>query len=246
MTDGRVALARGTLKVDYETGESKLAGRASTSRVPVVVRDRTKDTLARALQSGLVLPTEAAQEAEWPLMQNSQLVRDADGPIDATTQERLQQLLGDETYVEVERGFSNPLALVIAVLITIFTLVLLVVTLTATALSVAEQERDQATIAAVGGSGRTRRLMVASQTWLLATIGIVLGAVVGSVPGITIARALTSEGWDPVTGMQLNREAVVDIPWLPLAIVLVAVPALAALLAGLGIQRTPDLTRRTQ
>lgn len=246
VTDGRVALARGTLKVDYETGESKLAGRASTSRVPVVVRDRTKDTLARALQSGLVLPTEAAQEAEWPLMQNSQLVRDADGPIDATTQERLQQLLGDETYVEVERGFSNPLALVIAVLITIFTLVLLVVTLTATALSVAEQERDQATIAAVGGSGRTRRLMVASQTWLLATIGIVLGAVVGSVPGITIARALTSEGWDPVTGMQLNREAVVDIPWLPLAIVLVAVPALAALLAGLGIQRTPDLTRRTQ
>ncbi|WKV16005.1 hypothetical protein LP422_24435 [Janibacter limosus] len=179
-------------------------------------------------------------------MQDAQLVRDPDGPIDAATQERLQQLLGDETYVDVERGFSNPLALVIAVLIAIFTLVLLVVTLTATALSIAEQERDRATIAAVGGSRRTRRLMVASQTRLLATIGIVPGALVGSFPGITIARALTSEGWDPITGLQLDRDAIVDIPWLPLAIVPVAVPALAALLAGLGIRRTPDLTRRTE
>lgn len=246
VSEGRVALARGTLTFDDDTGVSELAGTTSTSRVPVVVRDRSKDTLARSWQSGLVLPTEVAQEAGWPLMQDAQLVRDPDGPIDAATQERLQQLLGDETYVDVERGFSNPLALVIAVLIAIFTLVLLVVTLTATALSMAEQERDQATIAAVGGSRRTRRLMVASQTWLLATIGIVLGALVGSFPGITIARALTSEGWDPITGLQLDREAIVTIPWLPLAIVLVAVPALAALLAGLGIRRTPDLTRRTE
>lgn len=246
VSEGRVAIARGTLTIDDNTGVSELAGTTSTSRVPVVVRDRSKDTLARSWQAGLVLPTEVAQEAGWPLMQDAQLVRDPDGPIDAATQERLQQLLGDETYVDVERGFSNPLALVIAVLIAIFTLVLLVVTLTATALSIAEQERDQATIAAVGGSRRTRRLMVASQTWLLATIGIVLGALVGSFPGITIARALTSEGWDPITGLQLDRDAIVDIPWLPLAIVLVAVPALAALLAGLGIRRTPDLTRRTE
>ncbi|KRE39314.1 hypothetical protein ASG73_03000 [Janibacter sp. Soil728] len=246
VSEGRVALGRGTLTVADETGEAKLGGTPSTSRVPVVIRPQTKDTLARAWQSGLVLPTEAAVDAGWPLTVTGYLLHDPDGPIDTATQERLQQVLGDETYVDVERGFSNPLAIVIAVLIAIFTLVLLVVTLTATALSMAEQERDQATIAAVGGSRRTRRLMVASQTWLLATIGIVLGALVGSFPGITIARALTSEGWDPFTGLQLDREAIIDIPWLPLAIVLVAVPALAALLAGLGIRRTPDLTRRTE
>lgn len=245
-SDGQVELARGTMTVDSDTGEYALTGQPTTSRVPVIERTRSKDTFARSWQAGFVLPTEAAERAGWPLTVNGHLVHDPDGAIDSTTEERVQQLLGDESYVSIERGWQNPLAIVIAVLIGIFTLVLLVVTLTATALSMAEQERDQATIAAVGGSRRTRRLMVAAQTWLLATIGIVLGLVVGTFPGITIARALTSEGTDVTTGLYTARDAVVDIPWPPLAIVLLAVPALAALLAGLGIRRTPDLTRRTE
>ncbi|CAM4015691.1 FtsX-like permease family protein [Janibacter anophelis] len=246
VSDGRVEVARGTLSTDLDSGRYSLVGSATSSRIPAVTRPRTRDNLARSVHAGLVLPSEIAEREGWPVMPDMQLVHDPDGPIDARTQERLQQLLGDDTYVEVERGWQNPLAIVIAVLIGIFTLVLLVVTLTATALSMAEQERDQATIAAVGGSGRTRRLMVASQTWLLATTGIVLGALVGLFPGITIARALTSEGWDPVTNMQVARDATVDVPWTALLVVLVAVPALAALLAGLGIRRTPDLTRRTE
>ncbi|WKV16004.1 hypothetical protein LP422_24430 [Janibacter limosus] len=48
VSEGRVALARGTLTFDDDTGVSELAGTTSTSRVPVVVRDRSKDTLARS------------------------------------------------------------------------------------------------------------------------------------------------------------------------------------------------------
>lgn len=245
-SDGLVELVRGTATIDDESGEYDLVSAGSPSRVPVVVRTPTKDTLARSWQATLVLPTESADRAGWPLTVIGHLLNDPDGAIDGRTQERLQQLFGEDAYVDVEHGWQNPLAIVVAVLIGIFALVLLVVTLTATALSLAEQERDQATIAAVGGSRRTRRLMVASQTWLLATVGVVLGVLVGTFPGITLARALTSEGYDAVTGLFAAREATIAIPWGYVVIVLVVVPALASLLAGAGIRRTPDLTRRTE
>lgn len=244
--DGGVRVARGEATLDNATGTYRLAGTPDTDRFPVIVRPVTIDSMARSMQSSLLLPTERAEADGWPLRINSHALHSTHGAIDEETEERLQQRLGEEMFVSVERGWRNPLALVIAALLAVFSLVLVVVTLTATALSLAEQERDQATIAAVGGSGRTRRLMVASQTWLLATLGVVLGVFVGTFPGLTIARALTSEGWDPVTGMQLVRDPVIDIPLLPLAIVLIVVPALAAMLAGLCIRRTPDLTRRTQ
>ena len=110
----------------------------------------------------------------------------------------------------------------------------------------AEQERDQATIAAVGGSRRTRRVMVGAQTWLLAVIGVLLGGLVGAFPGISIARALTSEDWNPMTGEQLERAAVIDVPWLVLGAILLAVPLLAGLLASLMVRRAPVLNRRTE
>ena len=69
-------------------------------------------------------------------------------------------------------------------------LLLLVITLTSTALTLAEQENDQATLAALGSGRGTRRVMAAAQAFTLCAIGAVLGIAVGIVPGIALAYPL--------------------------------------------------------
>ena len=121
---------------------------------------------------------------------------------------------------------------------------ILVITLTSTALTLAEQQTDQATLAALGATRGTRRVMAAAAAFLLAAVGCVLGVAVGLVPGIAIARPLTSQGWDSVTGVPVGQETVLVIPWLQLGIVGVLVPVVAAAIAWAGIRKAPQVTRR--
>ena len=99
-----------------------------------------------------------------------------------------------------------------------FAVLILVITLTSTALTVAEQQTDQATLAALGATRGTRRLMAAAAAFLLAAVGCVLGVGVGLVPGIAIARPLTSNGWTP-TGVPVDGQTILVIPWLSLLVV---------------------------
>ena len=125
-----------------------------------------------------------------------------------------------------------------------FALLILVVTLTSTALTLAEQQTDQATLAALGATRGTRRVMAAGQAFLLAAVGCVLGVAVGLVPGIAISKPLTSDSWDPLTGQQVATDGVLVIPWLYLVVLGMLVPLLAAGLAAAGIRRAPQVTRR--
>ena len=160
-------------------------------------------------------------------------------------EERLVAAAGGEGQVAVERGFVNELWMVMAVLLGIFTALLLVVTLTSAALSLAEQERDQATLSAVGASRGTRRIMAGAQAWLLALVGVVLGIAVGLVPGIAITYPLTGMSWDPASGAATTSEPTTVIPWPVLAGMAVVVPLVAGALATLAIRRAPTATRRT-
>ena len=66
---------------------------------------------------------------------------------------------GDEaTRSTSSGGFSRDDAIIVAVLLGVFALLILVITLTSTALTLAEQQTDQATLAALGATRGTRRL----------------------------------------------------------------------------------------
>jgi putative ABC transport system permease protein len=145
----------------------------------------------------------------------------------------------------VERGFTRDDRIVVAALLGVFALLILVITLTSTALTVAEQQSDQATLAALGATRGTRRLMAGAAAFLLAAVGCVLGVAVGLVPGIAISRALTSAGWDPVNGVPEGQETILVIPWLSLLIVGVLVPMVAGAIAWAGIRKAPQITRRS-
>ena len=158
--------------------------------------------------------------------------------------ERLQEVLGDEVGITVEKGFARDDAIIVAVLLGVFALLILVITLTSTALTLAEQQTDQATLAALGATRGTRRLMAAAAAFLLAAVGCVLGVAVGLVPGIAIARPLTSNGWSP-SGIPVDGPTILVIPWLSLLVVGVLVPLVAGAIAWAGIRKAPQVTRRT-
>ncbi len=111
--------------------------------------------------------------------------------------------------------------------------------------TLAEQQTDQATLAALGATRGTRRVMAAAQAFLLAAVGCLLGVAVGLVPGIAISRPLTSQGYDPLTGASTTQGAILVIPWLSLLVVGVLVPLVAGAIAGAGIRKAPQVTRRT-
>ena len=105
-----------------------------------------------------------------------------------------------------------------------------------TALAQAEGQADLTTLAALGGTVSLRRRLVAGQALLVAGLGTLLGFAAGLLPGSAFAVALTAYG-DKSPGA-------IVIPWLPLALVVLGVPLLAAAVAALAVRRTPQLTRR--
>ncbi|MGL5817732.1 MAG: ABC transporter permease [Phycicoccus sp.] len=214
--------------------------------VPAVVVPRNAATNGTMLSSDLAFAADAPVTKGWPLLDGELSVRMADGSAITETQvERALQRLGDEAMFDVERGFERDDQLAVAILLAVFALLILVVTLTSTALSLAEQQTDQATLAALGATRATRRVMAAAQAFLLAAVGCVLGVAVGLAPGIGIAKTVTSTAWDSVTQQQIPpTEGVLAIPWTSLLVVGVLVPLVAAGLAAAGIRRAPTVTRR--
>ena len=214
-------------------------------RVPVVTVARTKEDVGAMLGSTLAFAADTPTTRGWPTTQQTWTVRDADGaPVPDAAVERLQQRLGDQVGVQREDGFQRQDRLFVAILLGVFGVLILVVVLTSTALTLAEQQNDQATLAALGATRGTRRVMAAAQAFVLAAIGCLLGVAVGIVPGIAIARPLTAQGWDPLTNTSLDGQSILVLPWADLATVGVLVPVLAAVLAAAGIRRAPQVTRR--
>jgi putative ABC transport system permease protein len=248
LTAGKATLVRGTYAVDPQATEMTDADVQVTQEVsvPVLSLPAAPDTDARMLGSSLVLAADTPVTKEWPTRVQSITVRDPSGAaVTNEVAERLQEVLGDEVGITVERGFSRDDKVVVAVLLGVFALLILVITLTSTALTLAEQQSDQATLAALGATRGTRRVMAAAAAFLLAAVGCVLGVAVGLVPGIAIARPLTSNGWDSVTGVPVGQETILVIPWLSLLVVGVLVPLVAGAIAWAGIRKAPQVTRRT-
>ncbi|WP_288799423.1 ABC transporter permease [uncultured Arsenicicoccus sp.] len=144
--------------------------------------------------------------------------------------------------IHVERGFVDTYARLRWLMVGTVALLILVATLTATALSMGEAQRDLATLAAIGSTGRLRRAIAAAQAWVLAVVGTLVGLAVGAVPGVAFARAVTS-AYDESGAVMVTPT--LTVPWDVLAVAAVGIPLLAALLAALVVRGNPVLTRRT-
>ncbi len=201
----------------------------------------------------LLLPTELAQETGQPVETVGYYF--ADPEISTETEQDLTETLagisqGASLYVE--RGYQAPDEAVILQLI-LFTLggvLMLGGTLTATFLALSDARPDLATLAAVGAAPRSRRGVAASYALMVGFVGAVLGALVGFIPGVAITYPLTSMSGDTctssVSGM-LTCEAsgpYLDIPWLLILGLVIALPLLTALIVALTARSRLPLAGR--
>ncbi len=245
VTTGLAAeLAWGTIRTDPVSGDQSAPEVTGSTSVPALVIPLSRENLPLMRQAGALVASSVAEQNHWETQPTGLLLHDPAGPIDAATGERLTTLAGDEVGVGVERGFERPDRLIMSILVGIFVVVLLVVTLTTTALGLAEQQSDQASLAALGATRHTRRAMAAAQAVALSLVGAALGLAVGLVPGIAITYPLTGRSWDPATMTERVGSPTIVIPWLALAAIVLATPAVAGALAATGIRTAPQVTRR--
>ncbi|MEU0565805.1 FtsX-like permease family protein [Nonomuraea sp. NPDC005983] len=111
-------------------------------------------------------------------------------------------------------------------------------TFAATGLAAADMRRDLDTLSAVGGPSRTRRLVVAAQAGYVAGLGALVGTVAGGAVGIALTWPMTRMGGSP------GESTTIAVPWLFLAGVVLGLPVLAALVAGLFTRTRLVLGRR--
>jgi putative ABC transport system permease protein len=214
-------------------------------RVPAAAIDRHtwQPALAGGQPGAWVLPATAASLG-WPVTPSHLEVTSPTGMISPAAEAAVNDRVGEESWMQVERGFKNDAWLVLLILFSVAGSLVLVASLISTALSLAESQNDMATLAAVGATRNSRRGIAASQALVVAACGCLLGLLVGLVPGIAITWPLTTQGWDPATEQQLIQSPTIVIPWMHLMAICAGVPLLAAGLAWLAVRRHPQMTRR--
>ena len=152
-----------------------------------------------------------------------------------------------DTSVYVERGYSSPYLLILALLAGVGGLIVLVGTVTATSLAMSEARPDLATLAAIGAPPRTRRYVASAQAVVIGLLGTVLGVALGFVPGLAVTWPLTassytaSPGTPPPPG---GSGPVIAIPWTMLLVVVIAVPLVAGLVTGVFTRSRLPMVRR--
>ncbi len=156
---------------------------------------------------------------------------------------RLDETVGGidrQAYLYVERGYQTPgsTKVLLWILFVMGGVLMLGGTLTATFLALSDARPDLATLSAVGASPRTRRGVAAAYAVAIGGVGAVLGAAVGFIPGIAISYPLTR------TFSVVGPSHYLDIPWLLIGVLVVALPLFTALVVGLVTRsRLPVVAR---
>lgn len=188
-----------------------------------------------------ILSDEAADELGAEVGVSGLLV---DGPITRGQQESASEALlaasdGSSSFY-VERGYEadDETVIVQLVLAALGGVLMLGGTLTATFLALSDARPDLATLAAVGAAPRRRRAVAASYALVIGFVGSVLGAAVGFIPGIAVTYPLT-RGYD-----ELDQAHYLDVPWLMVLGIVVALPILTAVVVGLATRSRLPLVAR--
>jgi putative ABC transport system permease protein len=236
--DGEVTLAA----VHYEVTQDQAVGSVTaTVDLPAQAVDVPSDGVV-VLPATVLVPPGLADRLPAEVRTMSLV---AGGPDDPVTPEQEQQLreavgvLAGVAGITVERGWQDDLAIARYVLFGLGALLVLIATLTATGLALTDARPDFATLAAVGADPRTRRLTAMGSAAVVGGGGALLGVLVGLAPGIAIAYPLTRD-----SGWGVAGQALVEIPWLLLAGVGVAVPLLAVAITGLFVRAKLPMYQR--
>ena len=141
----------------------------------------------------------------------------------------------------VERGYQADEGTVIVqlVLLGLGAVLMLGGTLTATFLALSDARPDLATLAAVGAPPRTRRGVAAAYAAVVGLVGALLGAAVGFIPGIAVTYPLTTTSYVPG-----GQGPFLDVPWLLVLTLVLALPLLTALIVGLFARSRLPLVAR--
>jgi putative ABC transport system permease protein len=137
-----------------------------------------------------------------------------------------------DVWVQVERGYQSESALVLAVLTGACAFVTLVGTAIAVALSAAEARSDHATLLAVGADPRRRRALAMAQAATVSLLGVGLGVVLGGIVGAAML------------GADIERPLL--LPWATLSQIVIGIPLLGVLIAGLLTRSRLPMVRRIE
>lgn len=217
--------------VDDGTVEVSVTGSGANGddliRVPAVVAAG-----AQADQGGAVLPASALTEAGFKTAERR--IYALLPPSDWDRVERGLQAVAVGATVSIAQDNNEELAYILSTLLVAALILALGGTFAATGLAVADMRRDLDTLSAVGGRPRTRRMVVASQAGYIAGLGAVLGLAGGAVTGVALSLPLMGR-WSG---------AGISVPWAFLAALVLGLPLLAALLAGLFTRTRLERARR--
>jgi putative ABC transport system permease protein len=85
--------------------------------------------------------------------------------------------------------------------------------------------------------------VAASYALVVGLMGALLGAAVGFVPGIAVTYPLTGDSWTGGSGPTLASHYL-DVPWLLIGTLVLALPLLTALIVGLTARSRLPLVAR--
>lgn len=181
-----------------------------------------------------VISPATAQHLQATTRPGNTYLQDPNGAITTQTQDQLQQSLDNENLgsLYVERGYQGAPVALYAGLFGLIGGLIVLAAVVATALSLSEARKDLTTLASVGAKPSSRRIFAATQAGFVAGIGMLLGYLVGGIPGIVGVRNMGPGGYDVV------------IPWWWLLGAFVATVLLAAAIGALLVRRNPSLVRR--
>ncbi|WP_285242294.1 FtsX-like permease family protein [Pseudarthrobacter sp. fls2-241-R2A-127] len=100
-----------------------------------------------------------------------------------------------------------------------------------TGLSLADARTDHATLAGVGAAPRLRKALAGAQALFTSGVGAVLGTLAGTVPALLLV-------------LSTDLRTAVEIPWLPLSVLVAAVPLTGAALAWALTRSRLPMSRR--
>ncbi|GAB3852899.1 hypothetical protein GCM10028801_04620 [Nocardioides maradonensis] len=212
-------------------GHTHRIGRGTFAMVAASARLRTSAV-------AIVLSPQAAARLKVPVATTALVLPPG---ISTATQQDLTEALAaavPSAGLYVERGYQtdSTTRIIQWVLALLGGVLMLGGTLTATFLALTDAKPDLATMAAVGARPRTRRAVAAAYALVVGGVGAVLGAPIGFIPGVAVSRTLTR---DYITGGQ-----VLDVPWLLIGLVVVALPLLTAATVGLWARSRLPLVAR--
>jgi putative ABC transport system permease protein len=162
--------------------------------------------------------------------------------------------LGTNADTYLERGYQQQSQLVLLALTIFAGLVTVGAAGIATGLAQADAEPDLRTLAAIGAAPRVRRTLSGFQCGVVAAMGVVLGTAAGVLPAVGLRRAerrhewtfyhqMIDQGWGDVHDIP---HVPIVFPWTTMALLVIAVPAGATLLAALVTRSRTEMARRAE